>query len=323
MAAVARETELEPHRTALVGYCYRMLGSAADAEDAVQETMLRAWRSRDTYDGRASLKTWLFRVATNVCLDALADRTRRARPLDLGPSGGVDGPLETLPGERWIEPIPDAQALPAVVDPGERLARLETIRLAFVAALQHLTPMQRAALILTEVVGWSPDEVAARFELGRSALYSSIQRARAALADRGMPLEPTDDAAPALSAAQRVLVARYVDAFERYDVDALTSLLHHDATMCMPPYTLWLRGPQTIRSFWLGPGAGCQGSRLVEVAANGAPAFAQYRAQTGGGHRAWALVVLDVADDGVRGITSFLDVARDFPRFGLPLELGR
>lgn len=318
MAIVASASDLEQHRTALTGYCYRMLGSPVDADDAVQETMLRAWRSLDAFDGRASLKTWLFRVATNVCLDALADRARRARPLDLGPSGGVDGPFETLPRERWIEPIGDAQALPAAVDPGERLAKKQSIRLAFVAALQHLTPMQRAALLLTDVVGWSPDEVATHFEVERSALYSRLQRARATLAERD--LEPVA-AKDALSSAERALVDRYVAAFERYDVDALTSLLLHDATMCMPPYTLWLRGPETIRTFWLGPGEGCRGSRLVAVEANGSPSFAQYRATPGGGYHAWALVLLDVVDEGIRGITSFLDVARIFPRFGLPLGL--
>jgi RNA polymerase sigma-70 factor (ECF subfamily) len=318
MVEVAPASEFEQHRTALRGHCYRMLGSAVDADDAVQETMLRAWRSLDTFEGRASLKTWLFRVATHVCLDALADRAKRARPLDLGPCGGVDGPFDTLPRERWIEPIADAEALPAAVDPGERLAKKQTIRLAFVAALQHLTPMQRAALLLTDVVGWSPDEVATRFEVGRSALYSSIQRARAALADRDVARD-LSGAEASLSPAARALVEGYVAAFERYDVDALTSLLHHDVTMCMPPYTLWLRGPETVRRFWLGPGAGCRGSRLVAVEANGAPAFAQYRASPEGGHHAWALVVLDVADDGLRGITSFLDVARIFSRFGLPL----
>jgi RNA polymerase sigma-70 factor (ECF subfamily) len=310
--------QLEKHRAALTGHCYRMLGSAVDADDAVQETMVRAWRSLDRFDGRSSLRTWLYRIATNVCLDALADRSRRERPVEEGPAGSVEDPLEVRPRTHWLEPVPDARAVPVDVDPAERAVLRQSIRLAFVAALQHLPPKQRAALLLTDVLGWSAAEVAESLDTTVAAVNSALQRARATLAARDL-----GDARGSLSDAQAELLDRYVAAFERYDVDALTALLHEDVTLSMPPYTLWLRGRDPIRAWLLGRGSGCRGSRLIPTAASGLPAFAQYRPAAQGGHEAWGLIVLELAGDRISGWTSFLDTESLFPRFGLPLELPR
>src|SRR5712692_5905172 len=170
-------TQLEQHRTALTGHCYRMMGSAVDADDAVQETMVRAWRSLERFDGRASLRTWLYRIATNVCLDMLDENSRRARPMESGPVGTVDDPLNALPRTHWLEPVPDAQALPAEGDPSELAVLRQSIRLAFVAALQHLPPRQRAALLLTEVLGWSATEVAESLDTSVASVNSALQRA--------------------------------------------------------------------------------------------------------------------------------------------------
>ncbi|WP_441292814.1 sigma-70 family RNA polymerase sigma factor [Sorangium sp. KYC3313] len=308
--------QLEEHRAALTGHCYRMLGSVVDADDAVQETMVRAWRSLDKFDGRSSLRTWLYRIATNVCLDARADRARRARPIEEGPVGTVDDELQTRPRTHWLEPVPDAHALPADIDAAERAVLRQSIRLAFVAALQHLPPKQRAALLLTEVLGWSAAEVADSLSTSVAAINSALQRARATLASRDL-----GDMRATLPEPEAALLDRYVTAFEQYDVDRLAALLHEDATLSMPPFTLWLRGPDAIRAWLLGRGAGCRGSRLVPTAACGSPAFAQYRPAPEGGHRAWALIVLELAGDRIASMTSFLDTETIFPRFGLPLEL--
>ncbi len=309
-------SQLEQHRPVLTGHCYRMLGSAMDADDAVQETMVRAWKALDRFDGRSSLRTWLCRIATNVCLDALAERSRRVRPVEMGPASHVGDALETRPRTHWLEPVPDAQVIPADLDPAERATLRQSIRLAFVAALQLLPPKQRAALLLTEVLGWSAAEVADGLELSVAAVNSALQRARATLA-----MHELGEAKPALSATEAALVDEYVRAFERYDVDALTAMLRDDATLSMPPYTLWLQGPATIHAWLEGPGAGCRGSRLIPTAACGAPAFAQYRPTPAGGHAAWALIVLDVSGDRIGSIVSFLDVEGLFPLFGLPLAL--
>ncbi len=310
-------SELEEHRVALTGHCYRMLGSSAEADDAVQETMVRAWRALDRFDGRSSLRTWLYRIATNVCLDALADRKRRARPMEEGPSGTVDDELVARPRTHWLEPIPDAAALPVDADPSEQVVLRQSIRLAFVAALQHLPPKQRAVLLLTEVLGWSAAEAAECLDASVASVNSALQRARATLKSRNV------DAAPeSLSERQAELLARYVQAFERYDVDALTSLLREDATFSMPPYALRLQGPEAVRAWLLGRGAGCRGSRLVPTAANGLPAFGQYR--SGGPwrpHQPWGLIVLELDGDRIKGWNTFLDTETLFPRFGLPLEL--
>jgi RNA polymerase sigma-70 factor (ECF subfamily) len=307
--------QIEEHRAALTGHCYRMLGSAVDADDAVQETMVRAWRSLQQFDGRSSLRTWLYRIATHVCLDALSDRSRRERPMEAKSQGSVDDPLDTLPRTHWLEPIPDARALPADGDPSERAMLRQSIRLAFVAALQHLPPKQRAALLLADVLGWSAAEVAESLDTSVAAINSALQRARATLATRNL-----DDGGGALSDTQKALVDRYAAAFERYDVNALTALLHEDATMSMPPYTLWLRGHDAIRDWLLGRGAGCRGSRLIPTAACGLPAFGQYKPGTEG-LDPWALIVLEPSGDRFAAMTFFLDTETLFPLFGLPRRL--
>lgn len=309
--------DLELHRAALTGHCYRMLGSPFDAEDAVQETMVRALRSLDRFDGRSSLKTWLYRIATNVCLDALSDRSRRARPMEEGPVGSVDAELELRPRAHWLEPIPDARALPPDADPFELTALRQSTRLAFVAALQHLPARQRAALLLTEVLGWSAAEAAECLESSVPAVNSALQRARATLASRNV-----NGSEKALSDEQSALLDRYMDAFHRYDVDALVALMREDATLSMPPYTLWLQGHDPIRTWLLGRGAGCRGSRLVPTAACGSPAFGQYRSNgPAGGYHPWALIVLEVSGGRIAGWNSFLDVEKLFPIFDLPLQL--
>ncbi|MGE5236801.1 MAG: sigma-70 family RNA polymerase sigma factor [Acidobacteriota bacterium] len=310
---MATAANLEEHRVALTGHCYRMLGSVTDAEDAVQETMLRAWRSLDRFEGRASVRTWLYRIATNVCFDFLAERTRRARPVEESPVGTVDDPLVELDRTHWLEPIPDALALPADAGPGELAILRESIRLAFVAALQHLPPRQRAMLLLTEVLGWSAAEVADSLATSVAAVNSALQRARAAIAARDVRPNPA-----ALTTEQSRLLTRYVEAFERYDVDALTTLLHDDATLSMPPYTLWLRGRDAIRTWLVGRGRGCRGSRLVPTHACGSPAFAQYRQ---GGAQPWALIVLELDGSRIAAWNAFLDTEELYPRFGLPREL--
>jgi RNA polymerase sigma-70 factor (ECF subfamily) len=313
-------THLETHRPALVGHCYRMLGSAIDADDAVQETMVRAWRALDRFDGRASLRTWLYRIATNVCLDALSDRARRERPVESGHEGTAHDALDTLPRTHWLEPIPDTGALPDDEDPARRAMLKQSIRLAFVAALQHLPPKQRASLLLTDVLGWSAAEVAESLDTSVASVNSALQRARATLAARESP-ESGAPAASVLSPAQAQLVERYVAAFERYDVDALTALLHEDAVFSMPPYTLWLRGPRSIAEWLAGRGCGCKGSRLVATAACGSPAFAQYRPDPAGGYLAWGLIVLELRGERIATWTSFLETETWFPRFGAPLRL--
>jgi RNA polymerase sigma-70 factor (ECF subfamily) len=308
---------LETFRAELTGHCYRMLGANADAEDAVQETLIRAWRAQQTFEGRSALYTWLHRIATHVCLDLIAGRKRRARPVEDGPVGTVNSPLIEQPRTHWLEPVPDARALSSQGDPARLMVQRESVRLAFVAALQHLPPKQRAALLLNEVLGFSTAEVAETLDTSVAAVNSALQRARLTLRER------VPEAGPAtLSAAQHALLSRYVETFERYDVDGLTALLAEDATLSMPPYALWLQGPASIADWLLGHGSGCRGSRLVPTAANASPAFAQYRAGVDGGpHTAWALVVLELEGDRIRAWNAFLDVQTLFPRFGLPLEL--
>ncbi|MGR6317930.1 sigma-70 family RNA polymerase sigma factor [Micromonospora soli] len=313
--AASTPTDLEAFRVELTGYAYRMLGSVFDAEDAVQETLLRAWRGRDGFDGRSSLRTWLYRIATNVCLDLLRGRGRRALPVDLGaPSAPVAASLGTPAGD-WVEPVPDAAVLPA--DPAELAVARESVRLAFVAALQHLPPRQRAVLILRDVLRWRADEVADLLDASVPAVNSALQRARATLAGvrDGRP-----DLGPALDPADRDLLDRYVDAFARYDIDALVALLRDDAVQSMPPYPMWLRGAAEIGRWLRGPGAGCRGSRLVRITANGGSALAQYRPDPAGGHRAFSIQLLDVSGGRISRLTHFLDL-RLFARFGLPPHL--
>jgi RNA polymerase sigma-70 factor (ECF subfamily) len=318
-AAGTLESQLEQHRAELTAYCYRMLASPFEAEDAVQETFLRAWRGFERFEGRAALRSWLYRIATNVCLDMLDGRKRRALPMDLGPAREPEAAnLNTLPEVTWIEPMPDGRVAPDG-DPAEVAVARETIRLAFIAALQHLPPRQRAVLILCEVLRWKASEVAELLDTSVASVNSALQRARATLEASDVDGAST---APLVDEADAELLARYVDAFERYDMDALTALIHEDATQSMPPYDLWLSGRDDIFSWWVGPGAGCRGSRVIPTtAANGAPAFAQYKpSSTGEGYEPWALQVLEVANGKIVGFTFFLDTETIFPLFGLPLQ---
>lgn len=302
--------QLEQHRAVLTGHCYRMLGSPSDADEAVQETLMRARRRADRVaDDRSALVASLYKIATNVCLDALVERTRRTRPLDDGPCGTVDDELATRPHRHWLEPVADARVIPADATPDERVALRHSIRLAFVAALQHLPPRQRAALLLTEVLGWPIADAAEAIGSSVASIDSALQRARLTLATRAVH-EPA-----VLTDAQRALIDQYVDAFERFDVPALAQLLTDDAVLSMPPNTLWLQGPDAISAWLLGRGSGCRGSKLVRLEACGGFAFAQYR---DGGDAPFALIVLEVLDARVTSMTSFLDTATLFPQFGLP-----
>ena len=307
-AQSATSEALEQYRRELTGYCYRMLGSAFDAEDAVQETMVRAWRSLERFEGRSALKSWLYRIATNVCFDALAGRERRARPMDLGPAQEpLFENLAELPEVTWITPLPT---------PDELTEQRESLRLAFVAALQHLPPKQRAALILCEVLHWQASEAAELLDTSVQSINSALQRARATLAkaDVGEPSPLDDDT--------RALLERYVSAFEEYDIDRLTELLHEDAVQSMPPISLWLQGRDNLFTWWLGPGIGCKGSKLVPVGlVNGMPAWGQYKPDPNGGREPWALIVPEVSGGRIVELTFFLDTQRLFPLFGLPDHL--
>lgn len=317
-------SELEIHRASITGHCYRMLGSAVDAEDAAQETIVRAWRNLDRFEGRSSLRSWLHRIATNVCLDTLAEKRRRYRPIESGSPADLDRLLASTDPQfemrertHWLEPIADDRAIAAESDPHEAAVLRQSIRLAFVAALQQLPPRQRAALLLAETLGWSSAEIAETLGMSVAATNSALQRARATVATRDMLATPLP-----LSPEQSRTIDRYVDLFLRYDVDALVGLLREDATMSMPPFALWLRGRESVRRWLRGPGAECEGSRLVPIAANGSPAFAQYRrGAEAGTHRAWGVIVLELAGEEIVGWNSFLDVETLFPMFGLPLEL--
>jgi RNA polymerase sigma-70 factor (ECF subfamily) len=313
------DPRLAQHRRELTGYCYRMLGSSFDAEDAVQETMVRAWRGLDDFEGRSALRSWLYRIATNVCLDQLAGRQRRALPIDLSP-GRPWQPVESSlaaqrPGSAWVEPVLDQAVLPEDGDPAEVAVERESIRLAFVAALQHLPPRQRAVLLLREVLRFKAEEVARLLGTTVASVNSALQRARATLGEAGGRPEPRP-----LDDDERELLERYVDAFARYDIDALVSLLHEDATQHMPPYEMWLGSAEDIGRWMLGPGIGCRDSRLLPVRANGCPAVAQWRPD-GDGFAPWALHVLEVDGGRVRNITSFLDLDSGlFARLGLPVS---
>jgi RNA polymerase sigma-70 factor (ECF subfamily) len=310
--------DFEQYRPALTGYCYRMLGSAFEADDAVQETMLRAWRNVDSLEGPEALKSWLYRIATNVCLDMLDGRKRRARPVDLGPAGTSAmeaGELTTAPEATWLEPIPSAAVLGAEADPADVIAARETLRLAFVAALQHLPPRQRAVLILCEVLRWKASEAAELLETSTASVNSALQRARATLDASEIT---ANDPAPVLDDERSALLERYVTAFEAFDIESMVELLHEDAVLSMPPYELWLRGPEEIEGWWRGLGNGCAGSVLVPTMANGIPAFGQYRPSgPGGSFEPWALQVVDFSEGRLVAHTAFLDTERLFPLFGL------
>lgn len=319
--ASASTLQLEGYRRELTGYCYRMLGSGSEAEDAVQETMLRAWRAEAAFEGRASVRSWLYRIATNVCIDMSRQVQRRARPMELGPASA---PFESnlgppLPPEQWVLPIADGRVVPDGADPAEVAATRSSIRLAFVTALQHLPPRQRAALILCEVLRWQATETAELLETSVAAVNSALQRARTTLASL-----PVSDVAPEVDADHAPLLAQYVDAFERYDIERLVTLLRHDAVMSMPPFAMWIRGAANIGHFMVEPTPSqCRGSRLVPLRANGCPAFGHYKPDPAGGLRPWALQVLEISGGEIAGFHCFLDTQALFPEFGLAEELIR
>jgi RNA polymerase sigma-70 factor (ECF subfamily) len=311
--------ELEQHRAQLTAYCYRMLGSPFDAEDAVQDALVRAWRNRERFEGRAGLRSWLYRIATNVCIDMINSRERRIRPMDLGPSlEPLEKNLNMRPEATWLEPIPVALIAPEK-DPADVAVEKESVRLALVAALQHLPARQRAALVLREVLRWEASEVAQLLDTSVQSVNSALQRARATLAKSN--LRVSDPPAP-LSESDRAMLERYVIAFERYDLSALTSLIREDARQSMPPYDMWLSGRDDILTWWFGPGIACRGSRVLpSVSANGMPTFGQYKPSPSGGYDPWALQVLELSGGRIGEITFFLDTARLFPLFDLPPHL--
>lgn len=312
------EVALEQHRIELRGYCYRMLGSAFDADDAVQETLVKAWQGWDRFEGRASVRSWLYRIATNVCLDSLRSRQRRAMPMDLmQPVPATTPPADALPESTWIEPVPDGDVVPMNGDPAQQAVLADSVRLAFVTALQRLPARQRAVLILREVLAWQAAEVAQLLDMTVASVNSALQRARATLAGSDVS---TDQAAGPLTEADSALLARYVTAFQAYDIPSLVALLHEDASLSMPPLAMWLRGRKDLGDWYLGYGIGCRGSRLVPTAANGSPAYGQYRPAPGGGHEPWSIQVLELSDGKISHIHHFLDTAL-FARFGLPARL--
>jgi RNA polymerase sigma-70 factor (ECF subfamily) len=296
----------------LTGYCYRMLGSPFDAEDAVQDTMLRAWREFGRFEGRSSLRTWLHRIATNVCIDMLRKRGRRTVPMELQPPTRAEGVQIPPPlNERtWVLPVPDAKLADGAADPAEQVMSRETVRLAFVAALQRLTPRQRGALILRDVLQLSAAETAEALGTTVASANSALQRARATVPSIDEDDQPKGGADPAL-------LEKYVAAFEAYDVPRLTALLRSDAVNSMPPLPLWLLGQDEIRVWMLGPGSECRGSRLLPTAANGCAAFAQYRPDGRGGYRPWGIQVLETDGSLITGLHCFV-FPELFTYFGLP-----
>ena len=320
--ALEAPADLEPFRRELTGYCYRMLGSGFEAEDAVQETMLRAWRHGDRFEGRSSVRSWLYRIATNVCIDMSRQVQRRARPMEMGPSSPPDDSLlgDMLSEATWVTPIPDGRVAPDSGDPAEVALHRESIRLAFITALQHLPARQRAVLIFREVLRWEASEVAELLDTSTAAVNSALQRARATLET----LPASDNSAP-LDQDDEELMQRYVEAFENYDIESLVKLLHEDAIQSMPPWALWIQGAENIGTWMVQPGpSGCRGSRLIRTSANGCPAFAQYRRDPEGGYTPWAIQILEISNGKIAEMSfflSFLDPKRLFPSFGLPLHL--
>ena len=313
-SAVDAERQFEPYRRELTGYCYRMLGSASESEDAVQETMVRAWRAFDASKvGRPCARG---STASPPTCASTCSAERSAGPARWTSPSAARSTRRSSSGAEvtWIGPVPDASVL--TNDPEQAAVDRESIKLAFIAMLQHLPPRQRAVLIMREVLCWRAEEVAALLETTVASVNSALQRARATLGGEHIDLT---DPTPLADARDQALLDSYLDAFERYDMDSLTALLRDDATMSMPPYDLWLQGRDEIERWLLGPGAECRDSRLVPVAANGSLAYGQYRRQPDGSYTPWSLMVLETDDAGaVVGINSFLDTARLFPLFGLP-----
>jgi RNA polymerase sigma-70 factor, ECF subfamily len=314
------DTTLEQHRKELTAYCYRMLGSGFEAEDAVQETFVRAWRSIDRFEGRSSLRSWLYRIATNVCTDMHRAPQRRARAVDMGPAHRAEASTFPQPtaAEGWLEPVADSRVLADTGDPAEVAAQRDSIRLAFVAALQHLPARQRAVLILCEVLRWQASEVADLLESSVASVNSALQRARATLDSLDMDQAPT---APAVG-DQQVLLDAFIDAFERYDVHRLVKLLRDDVRFSMPPFPMWLQGPEQVATWLEGHGIGCKGGRVLPAGwANGYPAVASYRRTEPDAWTPWALHVLELDADGrIAAWTNFLETDL-FPAFGLPTRI--
>jgi RNA polymerase sigma-70 factor (ECF subfamily) len=308
---------LDRYRPELLAHCYRMLGSVHDAEDLVQETYLRAWKSQDTFEGRSSMRTWLYRIATNACLTALQSRGRRPLPTGLGQeSSDPYGTLVQQPEVPWLEPVPDARVADLPDDPASVVTSRESIRLAFVAALQNLPPRQRAVLVLRDVLAWRAAEVAELLGTSTVAVNSMLQRARAQLDEAALT---RDDVVEPSEPERRELLDKYVAAFENYDIEAMVSLFTEDAVWEMPPFTGWYQGARTIGNLISSqcPASGPADMRMLRADANGQPAFALYMRDFDGRHHAFQLQVLTVTDRGVSHVASFFDT-RLFDAFGLP-----
>ena len=316
-SAVVTDETYTRHRQELIGYCYRMLGSPLDAEDAVQETMLRAWRGRDAFAGRSSPRVWLFRIATNVCLDVLRQRPRREQPIDVTAAGDASRPLGEPDSGRWIAPAPSRWLLPPSDDPATAVIVHDSVQLAYVAALHCLSPMQRAVLILRDVLQFAAHETAEFLGITTASANGLLRRARQRVAHR--PTQPVTSAG--LTERQRVLLDRFVDAFQRQDIPALTALLHEDATLSMPPYGLWLAGRAEIERWFLRDPNPCRDGAAVPVEANGTPAFAIYHADPQG-HvlRAFAIQLITISDDRIVAIDMHIQ-PQLFGVFDLPTEL--
>ncbi|MEV1167798.1 sigma-70 family RNA polymerase sigma factor [Nonomuraea sp. NPDC049784] len=311
--------QADPMRRELLAHCYRMMGSVHDAEDLVQETYLRAWRAYDGFEGRSSLRTWLYRIATSACLTALDSRSRRPLPTGLGaPSTEPTAPLVTDNEVPWLEPAPDALTGTGGDDPASIVTSRESIRLALIAALQHLPPRQRAVLVLRDVLKWKAAEVAEALETSTAAVNSILQRARAQLNE----VQPSiDDPVEPLSAEQRAQLERYVAAFENYDVDSLVHLFTKDAIWEMPPFVGWYQGPETIAELTRTqcPAERAGDLKLVPTAANGQPAFAVYFREDGV-YRQFAIMVLTFSGERISHVGMFFE-ENLFKTFGLPVAL--
>jgi RNA polymerase sigma-70 factor, ECF subfamily len=321
------ERQLEDHRRELTGYCYRMLGSSFEAEDAVQETMVRAWRSLDRFEGRSSLRSWLYKIATNVCFDMLNGTQRRARPMDLGAEGTYQSTLGPVLGEAtWVLPIPDSRVVPDDADPAEQAVARESIRLAFVNALTHLPAKQRAVLILREVLRWKADEVAELLDTSTASVNSALQRARATLREH-LPAGRADWAPSAPpSEEDRRLLRRYMAAVDRGDLVEVAALLAQDVRATMPPYPEWFDGRESVvaalAASWDAGSPDYIGTlRAVATSANGQLAAASYRRPPGGQvFEPFGIGLLRVRDGRISEIVAFHEPAL-FPAFGLPQRL--
>lgn len=318
-AAPTFEVHAEAFRSELVGYCYRYFASYAEAQDAVQETMVRAWQHADGFAGRASLRTWLYKIATNICLDMRRAPQRRCMPMDLSaPGTAPEDPsvLTSRPEPTWVGPIADSN-LGTRSDPAETTVMRESIRLAFVTVLQVLPPRQRVILILRDVLAWSARECADLLELSTPSVNSALARARKTVAEHDQAPGPTT-----VADLDETLLIHYVAAFEAYDVERLVELLAEDARFSMPPFELWLRGVGEIERWWQGPGTICRNSRIIRTRANGQHAVAVYHDVGAGRWEPFAIHVLDTANGRISAITHFMGAAV-FAEFGLPDEVTR